>query len=89
MIYQRVLDFDPGLDLDDPEVQAALPDATKIPTSALDEMRKNGEIRSQIVAAIQPPGFDFAKATTILPSTRKKRKKSTTPFPPGQEIALF
>lgn len=40
MIYQRVLDFDPTLDLDDPEVQAALPDATKIPTSALDEMRK-------------------------------------------------
>jgi carboxylesterase len=40
MIYQRVLDFDPTLDLDDPEVQAALPDATKIPTGALDEMRK-------------------------------------------------
>ena len=40
LIEQRLLDFDPTIDLDDPAVLAWLDDGTKLPTSALDEMRK-------------------------------------------------
>jgi carboxylesterase len=75
MIYQRVLDFDPTLDLDDPEVQAALPDATKIPTSALDEMRKTAKYGRKlwpkfdrpalILQGDHDPAVDPAKAQNI------------------------
>ena len=37
---ERILDLYPDLDLDDPEVQAWLPQATRVPTDAIDEMRK-------------------------------------------------
>lgn len=37
---ERVLDLYPDLDLDDPEVQAWLPWGTRVPTGALEEMRK-------------------------------------------------
>jgi carboxylesterase len=37
---ERVLDLYPDLDLEDPEVQEWLPAATRVPTDAIDEMRK-------------------------------------------------
>lgn len=37
---ERVLDLYPDLDLDDPEVLAWLPQATRIPSGAIEEMRK-------------------------------------------------
>ena len=37
---QRVLDFDPTIDIDDPDLQAWLAETTRFPISALDEMRK-------------------------------------------------
>jgi carboxylesterase len=40
LVYERLHDFDPTLDLDDPGVQKQLPELTKIPTAAIDEMRK-------------------------------------------------
>jgi carboxylesterase len=41
---ERILDLYPELDLDDPEVQAWLPAATRIPTGAIDEMRKMADL---------------------------------------------
>lgn len=38
LVKKRVHDFDPTIDFDDPEVQAWLPQATRIPTGALAEM---------------------------------------------------
>jgi alpha-beta hydrolase superfamily lysophospholipase len=40
LIHERVVDFDPTLDLNDPAVQAWLPRATRLPTAAIDEMRR-------------------------------------------------
>lgn len=40
IVFQRLRDFDPAIDLDDPDVQAWLPEGTRLPTSALDEMRR-------------------------------------------------
>ncbi|MGD2078906.1 MAG: alpha/beta fold hydrolase, partial [Chloroflexota bacterium] len=40
LVYERLHDFDPTLDLNDPAVQEQLPAMTRIPTAAIDEMRK-------------------------------------------------
>lgn len=37
---ERLLDLYPDLDFDDPEIQSWLPQATRVPTGAIDEMRK-------------------------------------------------
>lgn len=38
LIRERVHDFDPTVNLEDPAVQAQLPELTRVPTSAMDEM---------------------------------------------------
>lgn len=38
--YERILDFDPTIDLEDPQVQKQIPEMTRTPTGAIDEMRK-------------------------------------------------
>ncbi len=40
LVTERLRDFDPTMDLEDPAVQASLPELTKVPTSAMDEMSK-------------------------------------------------
>ncbi|MFN2187186.1 MAG: alpha/beta hydrolase [Candidatus Promineifilaceae bacterium] len=40
LVYKRLREFDPEIDLEDPEVQARLPEITRVPTSGIDEMRK-------------------------------------------------
>jgi carboxylesterase len=40
LVRERVLDFDPTLDFDAPEVQARLPQIARVPTSGMDEMVK-------------------------------------------------
>jgi carboxylesterase len=40
LAHERLLEFDPSLDFDDPAVQARLPEMSRVPTSAIDEMRK-------------------------------------------------
>jgi carboxylesterase len=40
LVKERLLDFDPEIDLEDPKVQAMMPELTKVPTSGIDEMRK-------------------------------------------------
>lgn len=40
LVFERLLEFDPDLDLDDPAVQARLPEMTRVPTSGMDEMRQ-------------------------------------------------
>jgi len=40
LVTERLLEFEPTLDLDDPEIHDKLPEMTKVPTGAIDEMRK-------------------------------------------------
>lgn len=40
LVNERLLEYDPTLDLADPRVQARLPEMAKVPTGAIDEMRK-------------------------------------------------
>ena len=52
---QRLLDFDPTLDLEDPEVQERLPEMTRMPTGAIDEMRKTLDMGRKLWPALDSP----------------------------------
>jgi carboxylesterase len=43
LVYERLHDFDPSLDVNDPAVKKKLPAMTRIPTATIDEMRKTIE----------------------------------------------
>jgi carboxylesterase len=40
LVNERLREFNPEIDLEDPDIQAKLPEMTKVPTSGMDEMRK-------------------------------------------------
>lgn len=56
-VFERIHDFDPTIDLDDPEVQAALPTITRVPTSSLDEMRKMAGYGRRIWSKVKVPSL--------------------------------
>ncbi len=52
---ERILDLYPDLDLKDPQVQAWLPQATRIPTGAIEEMRKMSAFGRRLWPQLQIP----------------------------------
>jgi carboxylesterase len=44
LVRERLLDLYPDMDLDDPEIQKWMQKTTRVPTSAIDEMRKLGDM---------------------------------------------
>lgn len=59
LVAKRLLDFDPTLDLNDPEVQARLPEMTKVPTSSIDEMRKTIKKGQKLWPTLDLPSIIF------------------------------
>lgn len=59
LMRQRVLDFDPTLDLNSPEVQAKLPMMTRVPTSGLAEMVKMVKYGRQFWSQLSLPVLIF------------------------------
>jgi carboxylesterase len=57
LVNQRLLDFDPTLDLDDPEVQKRLPEMARVPTGAIDEMRKTLDMGRKLWPALDIPAL--------------------------------
>ena len=57
LVNQRILDFDPTLDLDDPEVQERLPEMAKVPTGAIDEMRKTLSMGRKLWPSLDVPAL--------------------------------
>ncbi len=55
----RVTDFDPTIDVDDPELQDWLVEATRIPVDGTDEMRKMGNIGRKLWPKIHQPVIVF------------------------------
>lgn len=55
----RVTDFDPTINLEDPEVQKWLMAGTKLSTSGIDEMRKMGDLGRALWPFIQQPALVF------------------------------
>lgn len=54
---ERVLDLYPDLDLDDPETQAWLPRATRIPTGSIEEMRKMAAVGRRLWPELSIPAI--------------------------------
>jgi carboxylesterase len=59
LMRQRVLDFDPTLDLDDPAILARLPEMTRVPTSGLDEMVKMVRLGRRLWSRLNVPILIF------------------------------
>lgn len=59
LMRQRLLDFDPTLDLDDPAVQARLPEMTRLPTSGLAEMVKVVRLGRKLWSRLNLPTIIF------------------------------
>jgi carboxylesterase len=74
LVRQRLLDFDPEIDLDDPNVQARLPELTKVPTSSLDEMRKVLDIGRKLWPTIDLPVVIYQGDSDIAVSLENTRK---------------
>jgi carboxylesterase len=59
LVEERLHDFDPGLKLDDPAIQAALPEMSRVPTSAIDEMRKVIDLGRRLWPRLDVPAIIF------------------------------
>lgn len=59
LVTERLKDFDPSLDLDDPAVQARLPEMTKVPTASIDEMRKTINMGKKLWPHLDLPSIIF------------------------------
>lgn len=59
LVRQRVLDFDPTIDFDDPAFQAKLPMMSRVPTSGLDEMVKMVEFGRDLWSRLTLPVLIF------------------------------
>jgi carboxylesterase len=68
LVHERIHDFDPTLDLDDPAVQARLPEMTRVPTSGIDEMRKMADIGRGLWHQIDVPALIFQGGKDIAVS---------------------
>jgi carboxylesterase len=68
LVHERLYDFDPTLDLDDPAVHAKLPEMTKVPTAAIDEMRKMADIGRTLWPQIDVPALIFQGGRDIAVS---------------------
>ena len=68
LVHERLHDFDPTLDLDDPAVQARLPQMTRVPTSGIDEMRKMADIGRGLWSQIDVPALIFQGGKDIAVS---------------------
>lgn len=59
LVKERILEFDPSLDLTDPALQESLPEMTKVPTGAIDEMRKILDMGKRLWPKLDYPGLVF------------------------------
>ncbi|MFZ0547472.1 MAG: alpha/beta fold hydrolase [Candidatus Promineifilaceae bacterium] len=68
LVRERILDFDPTFDFDDPAAQARLPEMTRVPTSGIDEMRKMADIGKKLWEQIDVPALIFQGGKDIAVS---------------------
>jgi len=59
LLRQRLLDFDPTLDLDAPETQALIPAMTRLPTSGLAEMVRMVRLGRKLWPRLRAPALIF------------------------------
>jgi carboxylesterase len=74
LAHERLLEFDPSLDFDDPSVQAKLPEMSRVPTSAIDEMRKMVEAGRKLWPKLNLPAIIFQGGQDIAVSLENTEK---------------
>ncbi len=65
---ERMRDFDPGIDLADPEVIERLPEITRVPTKSIDEMRKTVEMGRTLWPKVKAPAVIYQGGEDIAAS---------------------
>ncbi len=70
----RLRDFDPNINLEDPEVVARLPEITRVPTKAIDEMRKTVEMGRALWPKVKAPAVIFQGGEDIAASTEDAQR---------------
>lgn len=68
LVHERILDFDPTFDFDDPAAQARLPEMTRVPTAGIDEMRKVADMGRGLWPRIDVPALIFQGGRDIAVS---------------------
>lgn len=89
LVATRLMDYDPTLDLNDPEVQARLPEMTKVPTSSIDEMRKTIKIGRKLWPALDVPSIIFQGDEDVaIPLENSQTLYDVLPGPDKELIIL-
>ena len=89
LAYQRLLEFDPSLDFDDPAVQAKLPEMSRVPTSAIDEMRKMVESGRKLWPKLDLPAIIFQGGRDIAISLENTEKLYTLLPNDDKQLIVF
>jgi esterase/lipase len=66
VVYERLHEFDPTIDLEDPAVRQQLPELTRVPTAAIDEMSKLVESGRPLWRRLDLPVVIFQGKRDIL-----------------------
>jgi carboxylesterase len=74
LAHERLLEFDPSLDFDEPAVQARLPEMSRVPTSAIDEMRKMVDAGRELWPKLDLPAIIFQGGRDIAVSLENTEK---------------
>ncbi len=89
LVYERILDYNPDIDLDDPEIQAQLPRMTRVPTSGMDEMRKTLDMGRKLWPQLDLPILIFQGELDIAASAENTQKIYDMLPSDDKELVLF
>jgi carboxylesterase len=65
LVVERLHEFDPSIDLDDPDVKSRIPEMTRVPTAAIDEMRKTVSMGRKLWPQLTFPAAIFQGGADI------------------------
>ena len=89
LVYERIRDFNPAIDFDDPEVQAKLPMLTRVPTSGMDEMRQMLDVGQDLWPQLDLPILVFQGELDIAASPENTQKIFDMLPSEDKELILF
>ena len=89
LAHERLLEFDPTLDFDDPDVQARLPEMSRVPTSAIDEMRKMVDAGRELWPKLDLPAIIFQGGRDIAVSVENTERLYTLLPNEDKQLIVF
>ncbi|MGH2537539.1 MAG: alpha/beta hydrolase [Candidatus Promineifilaceae bacterium] len=82
LVYERLRDYDPSLDFADPAVRARLPELSRVPTGAIDEMRRVLDAGRRLWPRLDAPAIVFQGGGDIaVDSATTERLFAALPHP--------